>query len=101
MPTIIKIDLITGNRTEQEMTGNDLLYYQQSQLTKVQKKNMEIKERTSKYKNDLLSLNYNWLSAAVIDGETETNKKLAILSDIEDLEDEYNTDITNIRLKYQ
>lgn len=69
-------------------------------LSKTQLKNKEIKERTSQYKMNNRELQLSWLSALVVDGAAEVDKKAAILLDIEDLRVEYNSDIAAIKLKY-
>lgn len=79
----------------------DAIYPTIPYYNKINLKNNEIKNRTLKYKSDILDIQTSWISASIVDGADEINKKQQIQLDLNNLKAEYDTDILIIKNKYQ
>jgi len=89
-------DVSTGITTEHEdAPGNPDIV-----KTKAQLKVEELLALGTKYKEDMLVLQMNWLTVSVADGTTEVDKKTLIQGDIADLKAKYVADKVIINQKY-
>lgn len=70
------------------------------QPTNTELRKAEITALTTSYTADIQTLNIAWLAAAVNDGVNETNKKDAVISQINSRKAKYNQDVADVIAKY-
>ena len=88
-----------------ELISPPYIYYEKKsdlilKTQKLNKKKEDISNRTLLYKSNVLSLQLNWLSTLISDGELEEEKKATIQLDLDTLKNEYMADINAIKNKY-